>query len=194
MTPDEYARTIDDPKFSDIRVERTLPYPNGQPGFYFVRLKYSPQAPTIFAAEDAARRQPVSETITLAGQPVTVLHSQLDMGPITNAFDGDPYTLIRTLVDNPAIIELTFAEPRVLTGLDLTTATMDFTATVKLTLADGSAPQVYTREFIQAGPDPTVDFPFDPAPSGPVKTLRLEVKDMYTTGDAHIHIREIKLK
>ncbi len=60
MTPDEYAETIDDPKFTDIRVERTLPYPDGQPGFYFVRLKYSPEAPAIFAAEDAARRQPVS--------------------------------------------------------------------------------------------------------------------------------------
>jgi hypothetical protein len=194
MTPDEYARTINDPKFSDIRVERTLPYPNGQPGFYFVRLKYSAEAPAILATEDAARHKPVSETVTLAGQSVTILHSQLDMGPIANAFDGEPYTLVRTLVDNPAIIELTFAEPQVLTGLELTTGTMDYTATVKLTPADGSAPQVYTRDFIRPGSDPTVDFPFDPAPSGPIKTLRLEITDLNTPGDAHIHIRDIKLK
>ncbi len=194
MTPDEYAQTTNDPKFTDIRVERTLPYPDGRPGFYFVRLKYSPEAPTIFAAEDAARRQPVSETIALDGQLVTILHSQFDIGQIASAFDGDPYTLVRTLVDNPAIIEITFAEPRVLTGLDLTTATMDFNATVKLTPAAGGAPQVYTRDFVQQGPDPTVHFPFDPAPTGPVKTLRLEVKDLNAPGDAHIHIREIKLK
>lgn len=194
MTPDEYARTIDDPKFSDIRVERTIPYPNGQAGFYFVRLKYSPRAAEIFAAEDAARRKPVTETIELDGQPVTVLHSQFDMGQIVNAFDGDPYTLVRTLVDNPAIIEITFAEPRMLTGMDLTTATMDYTAKAILTPADGSAPLVYTHDFIKQGPDPKVNFTFDPPPAVPVKTLRLEVKDLNTLGDAHIHIREIKLK
>jgi len=194
MTPDEYARTTHDPKFTGIRVERTIPYPDGQPGFYFVRLKYSPEAQAIFAAEDAARRKPVSETIMLDGQLVTILHSQFDIGQIAHAFDGDPYTLVRTLVDNPAIIEITFPEPRALTGMDLTTATMDFNATVKLTAADGSTPQVYSRDFVQQGPDPTVDFPFDPKPTGPIKTLRLEVKDLNTPGDAHIHIREIKLK
>ncbi len=194
MTPDEYARTIDDPKFSDIRVERTLPYPDGQPGFYFVRLKYSLAAPAIFAAEDAARHQPVSEAIMLDGQPVTILHSQFDIGQMARAFDGDPYTLVRTLVDNPAIIEITFDEPRVLTGLALTTATMDYNATVKLTPADGRAAQVYSRDLVQQGPDPTVDFLFDPKPTGPIKTLRLEVKILNMSGDAHIHIREIKLK
>jgi len=194
MTPDEYASTINDPKFSDLRVERTIPYPDGRPGFYFVRLKYSPQAQAIFAAEDAARRKPVSETLTLDGQPVTILHSQFDIGPLASAFDSDPYTLVRTLVDNPAIIEITFAEPRTLSGLKLTTATMDYNATVKLTPADGSAPQVYTRDFVQQGPDPAVDFPFDPAPIGPIKTLRLEVKDLNVRGDSHIHIREIQLR
>jgi 4-amino-4-deoxy-L-arabinose transferase-like glycosyltransferase len=194
MTPAEYAETIADPKFTDIRVERTLPYPDGQPGFYLVRLKYSPEAPAIFAAEDAARRQPVSETIALDGQPVTVSHSQFDIGQIANAFDGDSYTLARTLVDNPAIIEITFDEPRDLSGLALSTGTMDFAVTVTLTPADGNAPQVLSRDFIQAGPDPTVDIPFDPKPLGPIKTLRLEVLDRRTSGDSHIHLREIKLR
>jgi 4-amino-4-deoxy-L-arabinose transferase-like glycosyltransferase len=194
MTPDEYARTINDPKFSDIRVERTLLYPNGQPGFYFVRLKYSAEAPAILAAEDAVRRKPVSETVMVEGRLVTVSHSQFDIGPITNAFDGDPYTLVRTLVDNPAIIEITFAEPRTLTGIDLTTATMDYNATVSLTPADGGALLVYSRDFIRPGPDPTVDFLFVPAPTAPIKKLRLEVKDLNTLGDAHIHIRDINLK
>jgi len=102
--------------------------------------------------------------------------------------------LVRTLVDNPAIIEITFDTPRAVAGLELTTGTMDFNATVKLTPADGSAPQVMSHDFIQQGPDPTVDFPFDPQPTGPIKTLRLEIKDLHEPGDAHIHIREIKLK
>ena len=194
MTPDEYAQTTNDPKFTGIRVERTLPYPNGQPGFYFVRLRYSPEAPAIFTAEDTARRQPITETSMLDGQPVTIRHSQFDIGQIANVFDGDPYTLVRTLVDNPAIIEITFDTPRAVTGLELTTGTMDYSATVILTPADGSSPQVLTRDFIQQGPDPTVDFPFDPQPTGPIKTLRLEIKDLHESGDAHLHLREIKLK
>jgi hypothetical protein len=195
MTPDEWERAQSDGKFTNQReVRAPLTYPDGRDGFYFVKLNYSPQAATLFEAEQVARHQLVREQFELGGQTIDVQHSQLDMGVLSDLFDGDPYTLVRTLADNPAIIELTFAEPQVLTGLELTTATMDYTATVKLTPADGSAPQVYTRDFIRLGSDPTVDFAFDPAPTGPIKTLRLEVKGLDQPSDAHIHIREIKLK
>jgi hypothetical protein len=195
MTPEEWERAKSDSKFTNQReVRAPLKYPDGRDGFYFVKLNYSPQADTLFAAEQVARHQLVRDQFELDGQTIDVQHSQLDMGQLSDLFDGDPYTLVRTLVDNPAIIELTFAEPQVLKGLELTTATMDYTATVKLTPADGSAPQVYTRDFIRLGPDPTVDFAFDPAPAGPIKTLRLEVKGLNQPSDAHIHIRDIKLK
>jgi hypothetical protein len=58
MTPNEYQRALNDPRFADIHLTQTVKYPNDADGFYFVRLNYSPQADAIFAAEDAARRKP----------------------------------------------------------------------------------------------------------------------------------------
>jgi len=193
MTMPEYDRASADPKFANIRIERTVKYPDGRDGFYFVRLNYSERAPAIFAAEDAARRRPEEAQIALDGQAVEVVHSRLDMGPIENAFDGDPFTLVRTVVDNPFVITLTFPEPRTLTGVTLTTATMDFNAAITLTLANGEMP-TYSRDYLQTGPDPTNDFPFEPAPSGPVKSIQIALKDLKVIGDAHIHVREIKLR
>lgn len=193
MTTDEYQRASVEPKFTNVRIERTVKYPDGRDGFYFVRLNYSPQAGAIFAKEDAARRRPEETEILLDGQTVQVVHSRLDIGPITSAFDGDPFTLVRTVVDNPFVITLTFPEPRPLTGVTLTTATMDFNAAITLTLDTGET-QTYSRDYLQTGPDPTNDFPFDPAPARPIKAIRIEIKDLYAIGDAHLHVREIKLR
>jgi hypothetical protein len=193
MTANEYQRTIDDPKFTGIRVEQTLKYPDGSDGFYFVRLNYSPQADAIFAEEDAARRRPVQEDAIVDGQTVAVLHSKFDVGQLRDAFDGDSFTLVRTIVDNPCLIELTFPEPRPLTGVTLTTGTMDFNAAIILMLDTGET-QTFSRDYVQTGTDPTNDFPFDPAPARPIKTIRIEIKDLNVSGDAHLHVREIKLR
>ena len=193
MTPDEYQRALFDPKFANIRVERTIKYPDGRDGFYFVRLNYSAQAAAIFAEEDAARRRPVREEAVVDGQTVSALHSRFDGGQLRDLFDGDPFTLARTVVDNPFMIELTFPEPRPLIGVTLTTATMDFNAAITLTLASGET-QTYRRDYLQTGPDPTNDFPFEPAPTGPIKAIRIDIKDLNAVGDAHVHVREIKLR
>ncbi len=195
MTIDEYQRANVDPKFANLRIEdaHTVKYPDGRDGFYFVRLNYSAQARAIFAEEDAARRRPEEGEVIVDGQTVRAVYSRLDMGPIANAFDGDPFTLVRTVVDNPFVIMLTFPEPRTLTGVTLTTGTMDFNAAITLTLANGETP-TYNRNYFQTGPDPTNDFPFDAAPSGPVKTIAIAIKDLNAIGDAHLHVREIKLR
>ena len=104
------------------------------------------------------------KTPSSTGRPVSVLHSKFDVGQLQDLFDGDPFTLVRTVVDNPFVIDLTFPEPRPLTGVTLTTATMDFNAAITLTLASGET-QTYRRDFLQTGSDPVNDFPFDPAPS-----------------------------
>ena len=195
MTPEEYQRTIGDSHFADIRqVQPPLLYPDERAGFYFVKLAYSPQADAIFAAENAARHQPVAEDLTLDGQTIETLHSRFDVGTVKNLFDHDTFTLVRTEVDNPFFIEMTFPTPRRLTGLALTTGTLDYELTVRLYTDPNSAPQVYTHTYTNLGPDPTIDFNFDPPPSGPVEKLRIEVKDIRTSGDAKIHVREIVLR
>jgi 4-amino-4-deoxy-L-arabinose transferase-like glycosyltransferase len=192
MTRTEYQRALNDPRFTDIHLTQTLKYPNGADGFYFVRLNYSAQADAIFAADRAARHTPIEEDITLNGQTVHTLHSQFDVGRIQDLFDGDAYTLIRTDVDNPAIVELTFTSPQSMRGLALTTGTMDFTLTVTVYSGDVSAGQVYSQSYTGLPNDPTVTLSFGAQPIE-VQKIRIEVKDDRIGTDNHIHIREVQL-
>jgi hypothetical protein len=118
------------------------------------------------------------------------VHSQFDIGQVKDLFDGDTFTLIRTLVDNPFYIELTFPQPHPFTGVTLTTGTMDFALTVKAYTDENATPQVYSHTYTGLGADPTVTLQFDPAPSL-VKKIRIEVKNVNAGDEAKLHIREI---
>ncbi len=68
MTPDEFELAQSCGKFQDILVEKTIPYPDGEPGFYFVRLRYVDNIAAIFAAEEATRRIPQQADVLIDGQ------------------------------------------------------------------------------------------------------------------------------
>ncbi len=112
MTPAEYRQALDDPKFTDVRLEQTIPYPDGTPGFLFVRLRYSPNADVLFAAEREARKQLLESQVQIDGQTVDMRYSPTDMGIPQLIFDGDLFTLIRGLEANPFVIELAFPQER----------------------------------------------------------------------------------
>lgn len=194
MTPDEYERAQSDTKFANIRqVRPPLKYPDGRSGFYFVKLNYSPTAAAQFELEAAARRQPVRETLVLDGQSVDMLHSQYEAGELVNLFDGDTFTLVRTRVDNPTFVEMTFTQPRPIQQLELTTGTIGhFNVTVKTYAAGAAEPRIYSQDFQGLPSDPTVVIPLEPTPE-PVKRLRLEVHDIGGGPDVKIHLREIRL-
>jgi hypothetical protein len=42
LIPEEYARVRSDPRFVLVATEKVIPYPDGRPGFYFVRLDNPP--------------------------------------------------------------------------------------------------------------------------------------------------------
>jgi hypothetical protein len=192
MTPDEYRRTVGNPKFTDIKTERVLPYPDGRDGFYFVRLRYSPDADAILAAEIAARRQPVHENVVIDGQTVDLLHSPFDAGQAQNLFDGDVYTLVRTMEANPAVIELTFPEPRPLTGVTVTTGSMDLELKITVFEDENTEPAVYDTTYRHLPADPTVEVDLGPS-ALQAKRVRIEVRDMNASELAKVHVREIKL-
>ena len=190
MTPNEYQRAQASGKFKTIDVLRTVPYPDGTPGFYFARMAYADDLETIIQQEREARSRPVTETVTIDGQPVEITHSQFDMGLPPNLFDGDTFTLVRGLEANPLILEFTFPEPRAITRLAADFASMDFTLTAKLYAAEGAEPKVYSQTFQNLPPDPHVEMAFAGAPA--VKKLRLEVLQLNAPLDPHIHVRELK--
>jgi hypothetical protein len=192
LTRDDYRRAIDSGVLTTTAVERTLPYPDHTPGFYFVRLAYSPQAPAIWAAEREARSRLAVDTAVIAGQPVTVTHSPIDVGPIQNVFDGDPQTLIRTADANPAVIEIEFSPPRTFSGVRVTTGSMDVALTAEVAIGGDARPGRYSGTFTELPPDPTVELDFDQPYA--VTRLRLEIKDPHAGDRANIHVRDIELK
>ncbi len=194
MTPGEYQAAVKDLKFSSVQVERVLPYPDGTPGFYFARLTYSDQAAAIFGAEEAARRQPVTDTIQLDGQTVTAIHSRFDAGGLPDIFDGDTFTLVRGKEANPLVIELHFPTPRTLGGLGLDLGSMDsFSVTALVAGAGDQAPApVFSQSYKAQPPDPHLTIGFANGQQ-PVSVLRLEIKNLESGDTAQIHVREIAL-
>ncbi len=192
MTPEEYQTATTSGKFTDIRVEQTLPYPDGRAGFYFVRLHYVENIDQILAAEREARRRLLEDVVQIDGQSVLVKYPHLDMGEIDNAFDGDERSLIRTLEANPMVIELTFPQARTLSGLTARVGGTATRLTVTLTVAGADQLVVYSAEAGSVPEPRQMDIAFD-SPF-PVRQLRIEVLNVNDGEPAHVHLWDIWLR
>lgn len=193
MTPLEYEQARSSGKFKQIEIAQALPYPDGSPGFYFVHLAYADNLAEIVAQEKAARSKPVTESIEIDGQMVQVSHSIFDGGQLRDLFDGDAFTLARGLEANPLIVELAFPQPRPLKGLTADFGSMDFTLTAKLYPEGSEEPVVYSEAYRGLPPDPHVELAFDKGPAA-VSRLRLEILQLNAGDEAHVHVRELKLR
>jgi hypothetical protein len=207
MIPQEYDMMVKSQKFSDIRVDKILPFPDGSPGFYFVHLRYVANIDEILAAEKQARKALVQNVVTIDGQQVKVQYSTLDMGGILNVFDGRENTNLRSLEANPLVIELDFTSPRQMSGL---TARVGGVPTqVRVTLQVEGAEQEFPAEQEPArGPSgtplvfeqqvPNTPLPRDVAvdfkATYQVRRLRLEVRSINDAEPAHIHLWEVTFR
>jgi hypothetical protein len=188
LTPDEYERAKSDDKVEPSEVLRVIPYPDGRPGFYFVRLAYTDQAAAIFEAEAEQRRLPIKDTVSIDGLEAVVRYPYLDLGTIADAFDGDRRTLARTFDANPCVVEIRLDEPRLVSGVRLGLWTSSYTIRVDV-VSDGGEVVTVTQAV------PSDDRPVStevelPLPVTDVVELRLEI---HKNGDNHVHLREIQL-
>jgi hypothetical protein len=193
LTPEEYARAAESPILTDVRVERVLPYPDGQPGFYFVRMRYSPQADSILAQEEAERLRPVVDEVEIDGQMVQVTHPLFDMGTVDLLFDNDPLTLVRTNEANPALITLAFSEPRPVSALALTLGFQNASLTVRLFATPEAGPVTYNQEYRDLPEVPTIEIQFADAPPQ-VARIEIELRDLLDPSDQKIHLRDLSLR
>lgn len=193
MTPAEYARALESGKFATIDVDWILPYPDGNPGFYFARLTYAENVEAILAAEREARRRLVEGRITIGGTSTIVHHSGLDAGQLKDMFDGDRHTLARGMEANPFVLEILFPEPRRVTGLAGDFGSMDFVLTARLYPVGGGEPVDHSETYRGLPPDPHVEMALEQAPEA-VVGVRLEVRNLQAGETANVHIREIALR
>lgn len=187
----EFDHARESHKLKDPQIEAILPYPNGDPGFYFTRLAYVADVDEIFAAEMEERSRPQSAEVEIDGQQVAVQYSRLDIGEIALAFDGDPLSLCRTMVANPAEIRLDFPEPRQISGLALVIGSADVQVTVS-----GRSPEnaFFEYEFSINGSveQPAGEFQF-PQPVA-VQELTIAIRDTEQGSPGNVHFWEITLQ
>jgi hypothetical protein len=202
LTPDmlfvmpayEYEKARSSGKFVVQTPKRVIPYPNGEPGFYFVRLAYVDNVDALFAADRLARQQLRSGTATVDGQSVSVRHSQLDIGSLPDLFDGNTRTLIRGMEANPLVIELEFGAPRTISTIGIDLGSMDlFSVRVVLTLPARADAHEYTYTYRNLPRDPRVDLTMD-GETHQASKLRLEIKHLTAGEIAHVHVRDVTLR
>jgi hypothetical protein len=189
MTQEEITRLEESGKFTDVRILDRIPFPNGEPGFSFVKLQYVHNIRTIFRAEAEAREGLQVEELPVDGVPAEVSYSYLDMGSINEIFDHDEATLIRTMEANPLEIRIKYSRPLNIDGC---------TALIGGTASD-LALSLYDRKGILLGqyqlavdetPLPrSIDF--EMVPQNGVQEIRFLLKNSQDDEPAHVHLWEI---
>jgi hypothetical protein len=190
MTPEELLRTRRSTVFEDVRVLKTVDLPDGRAGFYFVRLRYSPRAAAMIAAVRAARRRPITETVTLSGTRAIATHSPFDTGSGADLFDGDTFTLARTRDTNTLEIRLQFSRARPLS--EIRVVGRDAAVAVEAHVsAIHPNEELVLRGFNRDGTRPSVEL--DLARPLLVRALVLRISDP-SDRDLHVHVNEIELR
>jgi hypothetical protein len=196
MTPEEYDIAEASPKLTDIEVESTVPYPDGQPGFYFVRLRYVDNVDEVFAAEKGAREELRETDLIIDGQEVKVRYSYQDSDfqdkSIALVFDDDPFTVAKTFETNPFVLEMTFPEARTLNGFSINIGGAKVQITLKCYSEAGAEPTIHTFEGQGTQNQPELSFDL-PTPIQ-VQVLQVEVLDPHSHEQAKVHIWELKLR
>ena len=194
MSAEEYKQALDNPKFVLNTPFKLIPYPDGQPGFYFVQLRYVDNIDEILRAEREARRKVVEEQFILDGQTVLVRHSLTDLGSMADLTDDDVRTLMRGFEANPFIFEFEFTEPRMIQGFDFQSWQAQLRMTVIATPANDAEASSFTQEYSQNNEDKTL-FGYM-LPNGPlqVKHLRIELFDINAGEFVKIHIPTLRLR
>ena len=192
MTAEEYKTAQSSGRFAAISVLQTLPYPDGTPGFLFTHPVYIDNIQEVITAEKAELAKPVEEDVNLSGEIIHVVHSRLDMGNLANGFDGDPYSVIRTLQDNPMYLDLFFPAAHSFTAFHARVGGAPTQLTVKIYPLDGSDPIVYTTEVPRASDyrDLVITLP------APVESshIRLEIETVGESPPTHVHVYEIQME
>ncbi|TET33111.1 MAG: hypothetical protein E3J69_08120 [Anaerolineales bacterium] len=192
LTPPEYQELVTDPKIDQVLIERVLEYPDGRPGFFFIRFEYASDAEHIFAAERLERSAGQEKRIMYLDRSVLVEYPYTDMGELKHIFDDDTFTMMRVYDANPAIFRLTFGEPIDLTGVKATTGSMDFILAISLASVGEVELLSFSQEFRDLPDDPTVEISFGRTLYD-VEQVVIEIESL-TPGDPFkIHVRELEL-
>jgi hypothetical protein len=191
VMPGELEKVLTSDKFTDVRIEKSIEYPNSEPGFYFIRLRYVAEIDTILEAEREERRALRETTLDIHGQKVLVRYPVLDMGEIELIFDGNVSTLARSLEANPFVIELVFPEARPVSGVSMVLGSAYLQVQIGLTTPTDSTPIIFKTTFHGSVQEPDVLIGFGRTITA--QQMRLEILAPGIAEPTNIHIWEISI-
>lgn len=189
MLPNEYNDMQESGKFSNIFIKKELPCPDGSTCFIYVTFEYIKGIEKIFEEELLERQKLQEGEINLFGQSVKVQFSLLDINEISQAFDGNNDSLIRTFEVNPLRILLEFKEAVEIRGVSAIVGGEKTRVTVHVHSPDETDEQVLTQEVDNEADFQTVNIDFGTF----IQVDRLEI-DIFSVNDpelSHVHLWEI---
>lgn len=193
LIPEELKQVQESPKFTDLKIEQTIPYPDGSPGFFFASLRYADDILEQFSAEVEQRRSLDQSTITLSdGSSAQVSYSILDMGRIEHVFDGSASTLARSQEANPLRVILSFPEPRPTQGVVTLVGGVPTRVAALVTTPGVPQPLVFSVEVEESPTPRTVALDFGETLL--VEQLEIRVLSVRDSEPAHVHLWEITLQ
>ena len=192
LTPEEVDNLQKSGKFKEPVILKILNWPDGQPGFYFLKLAYVDNAAAIFEQEAIELRKPMTDSVPLFGQDVPVEFSRIDMAKILSAFDGDERTLTRTLQANPFVIKLEFPLPVKISEVITIIGSPATQITASITRPDGS--QVEYRTAVEQLSQSIRPVPLTFSKSEEVISLTLSILSIDEQEPSHVHVWEISFK
>ena len=190
VLPNELEDLLKSDKFTNINIEKTISYPNGEPGFYFIHMQYIETIEEIFSHEKAARRELIGGDFTLQdGSQVGVHYSPMDMGTIQDVLDGDPLTIARSWESNPFRFIFDFQEPRTINQISMRVGGEPTRIEIDLWQNMNSEPTRYTQD-LKENPDPRQT---NIVVNLPQRVIKAEIR-VYNENEsepAHVHVWEI---
>jgi hypothetical protein len=191
MIPEEFA-DIPRQYFSEVKVEKTLAYPDGSPGFYFVRLTYADNIEEMMAAQAEAHHQLDFRDVTVGGEAARLGHSKIDLGKIEYLFDANTNTLIRSWALNPLLLDFTFPAPRPFDQVSLRIGGTATTIRLMLWSEDGQVPIEINRQEEETVLPRNIALDL---PAGKRYTrVLVTVFNTFDPDDGHVHLWEINFK
>ena len=164
----------------------------GLPVFYAAPV-FNDQAAGATPAPGAEQLE--SSMVTIDGQAAKMSFSPLDIGEVGNLFDHQVESLIRGKDANPLVLDIQLAQPRSVSVISMTLATMPHAQIKVEVTSEGGDTTSFSRDFNDIRGMPDVELPI---PNAPVRTrrLRIEILDLTPRGDDayHIHVRELQLR
>ncbi|HSV86004.1 MAG TPA: hypothetical protein VLH85_05480, partial [Levilinea sp.] len=188
LMPEEYERIKGSRRFHEPQIDQIIPYPDGRPGFYFVRLAYLDDIEEIIRSEQEERRRIHETEVVINGQRVILRHTALE-GDINSLFDGSPDTLVKTQGINPMMVELEFSDAVELYGVIARVGAEPVEIIVEI-----QGDEVDRKFVVQAGElAPYKNVPVDFAGGERVVKLRFTLRDTHAPETSFVHLWELTL-